>query len=81
MRGSAAPDDVLSTGGSCSISPLGEILAGPARDGEEILFADIDLAEIARVKFDFDVAGHYARPDVFRLIVDEAPKPPVSPAQ
>jgi len=75
-----APDDVLSTGGSCIISPLGEILAGPARDGEEILFADIDLAEIARGKFDFDVAGHYARPDVFRLIVDEAPKPPVSPA-
>jgi nitrilase len=76
-----APDDVLSTGGSCIISPLGEVLAGPARDGEEILFADIDLAEIARGKFDFDVAGHYARPDVFRLIVDEAPKPPVSPAQ
>lgn len=77
----SAPDDVLSTGGSCIISPLGEVLAGPARDGEEILFADIDLAEIARGKFDFDVAGHYARPDVFRLIVDEAPKPPVSPAQ
>ena len=77
----SAPDDVLSTGGSCIISPLGEVLAGPARDGEEILFADIDLAEIARGKFDFDVVGHYARPDVFRLIVDEASKPPVSPAQ
>jgi nitrilase len=76
-----APDDVLSTGGSCIISPLGEVLAGPARDGEEILFADIDLDEIARGKFDFDVTGHYARPDVFRLIVDEASKPPVSPAQ
>ena len=76
-----APDDVVSTGGSCIISPLGEVLAGPARDGEEILFADLDLGEIARGKFDFDVAGHYARPDVFRLIVDEAPKPPVSPAQ
>jgi nitrilase len=76
-----APDEVLSTGGSCIISPLGEVLAGPARDGEEILFADIDLGEIARGKFDLDVAGHYARPDVFRLIVDEQPKPPVSPAQ
>ena len=76
-----AADDVLSTGGSCIISPLGEVLAGPARDGEEILFADIDLDEIARGKFDLDVAGHYARPDVFRLIVDEAPMPPVSPAQ
>jgi len=76
-----APDDVVSTGGSCIISPLGEVLAGPARGGEEILFADIELDEITRGKFDFDVAGHYARPDVFRLVVDEAPKPPVSPAQ
>jgi nitrilase len=50
----------------------------PRRAGEEILFADIDLDEIAHGKFDFDVAGHYARPDVFRLSVDEAPKPPVS---
>ena len=50
-----APADVVSTGGSCIISPLGEVLAGPARDGEEILFADIDLDEIARGKFDLDV--------------------------
>jgi nitrilase len=76
-----APDDVVNAGGSCIISPLGEVLPGPARDGEEILFAGIDLDEIARGKFDFDVAGHYTRPDVFRLIVDEASKPPVSPAQ
>ncbi|MGZ4326734.1 MAG: nitrilase-related carbon-nitrogen hydrolase [Solirubrobacteraceae bacterium] len=74
-----APDEVLSSGGSCIISPLGEVLAGPAREREEILFADIDLDEIVRGKFDFDVAGHYARPDVFRLLVDETPKPPVSP--
>jgi nitrilase len=76
-----APGEIVSAGGSCIISPLGDVLAGPAREGEEILFADIDLDEIARGKFDFDVAGHYARPDVFRLIVDEAPKPPVAPPQ
>ena len=69
----AEPDDVLSSGGSCIISPLGEVVAGPAREGETILFADVDLDEVARGKFDFDVSGHYARPDVFRLIVDEAP--------
>ena len=39
--------------------------------------ADLDLDEIARGKFDFDVAGHYARPDVFRLVVNEAPTPVV----
>ena len=75
----AHPDDVLSTGGSCIIGPLGEVLAGPARDGEVILFADLDLDEITRAKFDFDVTGHYARPDVFRLLVDAEPKPPVAP--
>jgi nitrilase len=72
------PDDVLSTGGSCIIGPLGEVLAGPAREGEETLFADLDLDDITRGKFDFDVVGHYARPDVFRLLVDEKPKPPVA---
>ena len=68
------PDDVVATGGSCIIGPLGQVLAGPARDGEEILFADLDLGDIARGKFDFDVVGHYARPDVFRLTVDEQPQ-------
>jgi predicted amidohydrolase len=76
----AGPDGVLSTGGSCIIGPLGDVLAGPARDGEEILFADLDLDEITRGKFDFDVTGHYARPDVFRLVVDEEAKPPVAPS-
>lgn len=76
----AGPDSVLSTGGSCIIGPLGDVLAGPARDGEETLFADLDLDEIARGKFDLDVAGHYARPDVFRLVVDEEAKPTVAPS-
>jgi nitrilase len=77
----ADADDVVSSGGSCIIDPLGQVLAGPARDGEEILFADIDLDQIVRGKFDFDVVGHYARPDVFRLLVDEQPHPPVGPSQ
>lgn len=72
------PDTVISRGGSLIVSPLGEVLAGPHYDGETILTAEIDLGEIARGKYDFDVAGHYARPDVFRLSVDERPQPPVS---
>jgi nitrilase len=69
------PDDLVMSGGSCIVGPLGQVLAGPDREGETILCADLDLAEIPRAKFDFDVAGHYARPDVFRLVVDEAPHP------
>jgi nitrilase len=68
------PRAVMSRGGSCIIDPLGRLLAGPDFDGPTILTADLDLDEIVRAKFDFDVVGHYARPDVFRLIVDESPK-------
>jgi nitrilase len=69
---------VMSRGGSCIIDPLGRVLAGPEFDGPTILAADLDLDEIARGKFDLDVVGHYARPDVFRLMVDENPKPAVT---
>lgn len=69
-----APETIISRGGSCIIGPLGQILAGPTFDGEGILTADLDLGEIARGKFDFDVVGHYARPDVFQLLVNEQPR-------
>ncbi|GHT99234.1 nitrilase [Betaproteobacteria bacterium] len=72
-----APDVVLLQGGSAIINPFGEILAGPNYEGECILHAEIDLDDVARGKFDFDVVGHYARPDVFRLTVDETAKPAV----
>jgi nitrilase len=71
-------DAVISSGGSCIVGPLGELLAGPNFEGEAILTADLDLAEIARGKYDFDVVGHYARPDVFRLTVDERPRASVT---
>jgi nitrilase len=54
-------------GGSCIVSPFGELLAGPIYDREELLTAEIDLDEIVRGKFDLDVVGHYARPDIFQL--------------
>lgn len=73
----AAGQDALIRGGSCIIGPLGRVLAGP-RFGEEcILTAELDRRDLARAKFDFDVVGHYARPDVFRLEVNEQPMRPV----
>ena len=71
------PETIISEGGSCIVSPLGELLAGPNYEGECILTAEIDPGEIIRGKYDFDVVGHYARPDVFRLVVNERPQPAV----
>ncbi len=69
----AASQDVLIRGGSCIVGPLGQLLAGPKYEEECILVADLDRADLARAKFDFDVVGHYSRPDVFRLEVNEQP--------
>jgi nitrilase len=71
------PASVLCRGASMIVSPLGEILAGPELDGETILHAELDLGQIAEGKYDFDVVGHYARPDIFRLSVNEHPMPAV----
>ena len=54
-----------STGGSVIINPLGKILAGPLFNQEGIITAEIDSRDIVRAKMDFDVIGHYARPDLF----------------
>jgi nitrilase len=72
------PGTVLIGGGSVIVSPLGQVLAGPARNGEQVLTAELDMGDIARGKFDLDVVGHYARPDIFQLSVEERPKPPVT---
>ncbi len=72
------PNTVLMRGGSCIIDPLGRVLAASTFDGECILTAEIDLDEIPRAKYDFDVVGHYARPDVFQLHVNERRTAPVA---
>lgn len=73
-----SPDSVVCAGGSVIISPSGAILAGPNYDGEALISADLDLGEIVRAKFDFDVVGHYSRPEVLSLTVKDHPLNPVS---
>ncbi|HXE51119.1 MAG TPA: carbon-nitrogen hydrolase family protein, partial [Ramlibacter sp.] len=69
-----APDTVLMRGGSIIIDPLGKRLAGPVYNEDALLTAELDLSQIAMAQMDFDVVGHYARPDVFSLRVNTAPQ-------
>ncbi|MDR1125612.1 MAG: nitrilase, partial [Deltaproteobacteria bacterium] len=59
--------------GSAIIDPMGNYLAGPLFGSEGILVADLDLGRLAEARFDFDPVGHYSRPDVFTLLVNEEP--------
>jgi nitrilase len=63
----------INSGKSCIINPRGEFIAGPVEEKEDILYAEIDLHEISTSKRMFDVAGHYARPDVFEFSVNQKP--------
>jgi nitrilase len=65
----------LNPGDSVIVDPDGKLLAGPASKEETILVAEIDPRRAAGARFQLDVAGHYGRPDVFRLLVDERARP------
>lgn len=75
---SSEAETVVTRGGSCIVDPFGNFIAGPNTDDEAILMAEIDLGQIVRGKFDLDVVGHYSRPDIFQLHVDERPKKSVT---
>ena len=70
-------DDWFNPGDSVVVGPDGRIVAGPLRNEHAILYADCDPAAAAAARRTLDVAGHYARPDVFRLEVRAEPRPPV----
>ncbi len=66
------PDDSdwPSRGNTVIVGPDGSILAGPLTERTGILIATIDLGRLAAARREFDVVGHYARPDIFQLTVD-----------
>jgi nitrilase len=68
----------LMPGNGIICSPLGEIIAGPMRQEKGLLKADIDLDDVRSARRTFDVAGHYSRPDIFKLEVDREPRSPVT---
>jgi nitrilase len=88
LRGSDIPDDVpgrdelwkgeddwACDGYSAIVSPEGEVLAGPLVKEEGILYAELDTDRARSIRYKFDPVGHYSRPDVFTLVIDESAKP------
>ena len=71
-------DRPLIRGGSLIVGPLGDVLAGPLENETALVTAEIDPRDIVRARYDLDVSGHYARPDIFTLTVDETPRPGVA---
>jgi nitrilase len=67
-------DEALINGGSVIFGPLGEKLAGPLLGKEGLISTTVDLTDIARSRYDLDTVGHYARPDIFELRVNETPR-------
>jgi predicted amidohydrolase len=67
-------EDLLLSGGSAVIGPHSRYIAGPLFDQTAILYADIDLARITEGHLVLDTQGHYSRPDIFTLQVDDRPQ-------
>lgn len=71
------PDEWINTGDSVVVAPGGEIVAGPLRKKQEILYAEIDTKLVGIAKRTLDIVGHYSRPDIFELQVNTKSQSPV----
>ena len=71
----------INKGDSAIVSPDGKFVAGPLHAEEGILYAELDPRQMRGSKWNLDVAGHYARPDVFRLTVSKEDRPMIAVAQ
>jgi nitrilase len=69
--------DWINPGDSAIVNPDGKVVAGPAHEVETILYADLDPTQLRGPRWQLDVAGHYARPDVFQLTIDRSERPVV----
>jgi len=70
-------DEWINGGDSVVVAPGGRIVAGPLHDTRGTLLAELDLERVGIARRSLDVAGHYARPDLFTLQVQRRPQQPV----
>jgi nitrilase len=70
-------DEWVNPGDSVVIAPGGELIAGPLRQEEGLLFAEIDVSRVGTARRTLDIVGHYSRPDIFHLTVNKQPQSPV----
>ena len=70
-------EEWINPGGSIVVSPSGEIVSGPLSKEKGYIILNIDVELAASSKRALDVAGHYSRPDVFKLHVDKSRQSPV----
>ena len=70
-------EDWINPGDSLVVAPGGEIVAGPMHEEQGLLYAEIDADRAIKAKRALDVAGHYARPDIFTLSVDRRKQSPI----
>lgn len=66
----AWPEPTPFDGGTAAAAPDGAWIVEPRADGPGLSLVDIDLSVVRGARLTFDAAGHYARPDVFRVAVD-----------
>ena len=71
----------INKGGSAIVSPDGKFVAGPLNEEEGIIYAEVDPRQMRAPKWNLDVAGHYARPDVFQLSVSKEDRPIITLAE
>jgi nitrilase len=65
----------INPGDSVIVDPDGKLAAGPAHETETILYADVRRDQLVGPRSQLDIAGHYARPEVFELRVHRTPRP------
>jgi len=78
-RATLFPDEEswFNAGDSVIVDPRGEVVAGPLHEKHGIIYADCDPATADLAKRTLDVAGHYGRPDIFKLEINREALVPV----